>query len=72
MSSKNITVPQQTADLLREETSLQAYQLWLERGCPIGSPEEDWLRAETEIHLRTTQPTVQGKGFKTQALTASA
>jgi hypothetical protein len=23
-----------------------AYQLWLDRGCPEGSPEEDWLRAE--------------------------
>jgi hypothetical protein len=72
MSSKNITVPQQTADLLREEISLRAHQFWLERGCPIGSPEEDWLRAEAEIRLRTAQPTVQGKGVKTQALTASA
>jgi hypothetical protein len=23
-----------------------AHQLWLERGSPIGSPEEDWYRAE--------------------------
>jgi len=23
-----------------------AYQLWQERGSPIGSPEEDWYRAE--------------------------
>ncbi|HXA51006.1 MAG TPA: DUF2934 domain-containing protein [Candidatus Acidoferrum sp.] len=23
-----------------------AYQLWLDRGCPLGSPEEDWHRAE--------------------------
>ena len=23
-----------------------AYLHWLERGCPIGSPEEDWSRAE--------------------------
>jgi hypothetical protein len=72
MSSKSNTVPQQTADLLHEEISLRAYQFWLERGCPIGSPEEDWLRAEAEIRLRTAQPTVQGKGVKAQALTASA
>ena len=23
-----------------------AYQLWIERGCTGGSPEEDWFRAE--------------------------
>ena len=23
-----------------------AYQLWLERGCPIGSDQDDWFRAE--------------------------
>jgi len=23
-----------------------AYQLWQDRGCPMGSPEEDWYRAE--------------------------
>jgi hypothetical protein len=26
-----------------------AYQFWLERGCPHGTPEEDWFRAEREI-----------------------
>ena len=26
----------------------RAYELWIERGCPIGSPEEDWFRAEQE------------------------
>jgi hypothetical protein len=26
-----------------------AYQLWQERGCPIGSPEQDWYRAEQEL-----------------------
>ncbi len=23
-----------------------AYQLWQRRGCPVGSPEEDWNRAQ--------------------------
>jgi hypothetical protein len=27
-----------------------AYQLWLERGSPIGSPDEDWFRAELALH----------------------
>jgi hypothetical protein len=26
-----------------------AYALWQERGCPEGSPEEDWGRAEQEL-----------------------
>ena len=26
-----------------------AYYLWRERGCPNGSPEEDWYRAELII-----------------------
>jgi hypothetical protein len=29
-----------------EAVAKLAYQLWLDRGCPLGSPEEDWLRAE--------------------------
>ena len=28
------------------ETATVAYQLWRERGCPIGSDQEDWFRAE--------------------------
>lgn len=27
----------------------RAYELWLERGCPEGSPEEDWYSAEKEL-----------------------
>jgi hypothetical protein len=23
-----------------------AYHLWQDRGCPMGSPEKDWFRAE--------------------------
>ncbi len=26
-----------------------AYQLWLQRGCPTGSDQEDWYRAEAEL-----------------------
>ena len=33
--------PQQIAEL--------AYQHWLVRGCPVGSPEVDWFRAEREL-----------------------
>lgn len=33
----------------QEETERLAYQFWLERGCPIGSPAQDWFRAEDEL-----------------------
>lgn len=30
-----------------------AYQLWLERGCPIGSDQDDWFRAEAMLKSRS-------------------
>jgi Protein of unknown function (DUF2934) len=36
-------------ELDQEETQRLAYQLWLERGCPVDSPEQDWFRAEEEL-----------------------
>jgi hypothetical protein len=33
----------------QEETQRLAYRFWLERGCPVGSPEQDWFRAEEEL-----------------------
>lgn len=32
-----------------EELSLLAYALWQARGCPEGSPQEDWFRAVVEL-----------------------
>ena len=26
-----------------------AYQLWLQRNCPIGSDQEDWFEAEEQL-----------------------
>ena len=31
------------------EIAALAYRLWLERGWPEGSPEEDWFLAEREL-----------------------
>lgn len=39
----------------QEEIAALAYELWLDRGCPLGSPEEDWLRAEQELNNRRTR-----------------
>ena len=32
-----------------EAVEAMAYQLWLLRGCPVGSDQEDWYRAEAEL-----------------------
>ncbi len=32
-----------------EQIATLAYQFWQARGCPQGSPEEDWFRAEEEL-----------------------
>jgi hypothetical protein len=33
----------------REEIARLAHSYWQARGCPLGSPDEDWLRAEAEL-----------------------
>jgi len=32
-----------------EMVEAMAYQLWLRRGCPSGSDQEDWYSAEAEL-----------------------
>ena len=31
------------------EIAVAAYQLWLDNGCPVGSDQEDWFRAEAAL-----------------------
>jgi hypothetical protein len=38
-----------TVSPTESEIATIAYQLWLERGCPIGSDQEDWFRAEAML-----------------------
>ena len=33
-----------------DEIAALAYAFWHERGCPSGSPEVDWLKAERTLH----------------------
>ncbi|MBV8845861.1 MAG: DUF2934 domain-containing protein [Bryobacterales bacterium] len=35
--------------IIDEEISRRAYTYWCQRGCPLGSPEVDWHRAEREL-----------------------
>jgi len=34
---------------LTDQIAALAHALWHKRGCPEGSPEDDWFRAEQEI-----------------------
>ena len=43
-------------ELDHEETERLAYRFWLERGCPTGSPEDDWFRAEDELRHEVSLP----------------
>lgn len=36
----------------QQEIAELAYDLWQARGCPDGSPDEDWFRAEQEFRGR--------------------
>ena len=31
-----------------------AYFMWLDRGCPAGTPEEDWHKAESELRVKAS------------------
>ena len=33
----------------KDAVAALAYQLWQERGCPVGSDQEDWFRAEQQL-----------------------
>jgi Protein of unknown function (DUF2934) len=32
-----------------QEIELRAYELWRERGCPWGTPDADWFKAEQDL-----------------------
>ncbi len=34
-----------------DEVRRKAYECWMSRGCPEGSPEEDWYEAERELRM---------------------
>ena len=40
-------------DLGEEDIAALAYELWQARGCPDGSPDEDWYQAVETLRSRT-------------------
>lgn len=49
--------PQQAS---HEDIERLAHALWEQRGCPIGSPDEDWLQAERELAATNSQVETRG------------
>lgn len=55
-SSNADVQPGRSEEIEAAVIAVRAYEFWQERGCPIGSDEEDWFRAERELQGRTTEP----------------
>jgi len=49
VTGKPVIVEDAAPEPTREEIAELAYQLWIERGSPHGSHEEDWHRAEAQL-----------------------
>ena len=41
--------------ITNEEIAGRAYELWVERGQPIGTEYQDWFQAENELKRRVGQ-----------------
>jgi hypothetical protein len=49
------------ADVTAASTATVAYQLWRERGCPQGSDQEDWFRAEAMLKISYCETLTQSE-----------
>jgi len=45
--------PSDELEPTQEQIASLAYALWQRRGCPEGSPQQDWLRAEEALLARS-------------------
>ena len=65
----NVTgsVVEATAIPEHDQIARLAYELWQQRGCPVGSPEEDWNRALLELKRRN-----QGDSYMVMAAVAQS
>ncbi len=52
--ARKITVENASAENIQTQIQMLAYQLWLDRGAPIGSPEADWYEAEARLSRTKT------------------
>lgn len=43
----------------QDKIAMRAYEKWLKRGRPVGSPEIDWYAAEAELRAEMTKGQLQ-------------
>jgi Protein of unknown function (DUF2934) len=55
----------------QQQTAFLAYQFWMERGCAVGSPAEDWFRAERAVHSRQLEEVAADAAEEAPAHTAA-
>ena len=55
----------ETSEPTELEIAVRAHHLWVVRGCPLGSPERDWLQAEKELKKRQGD-SILNTGFLTE------
>jgi len=54
-ASPETSMPSDQPQPTHEQIVSLAYVLWQQRGCPDGSPDEDWFTAEKELLARRDQ-----------------
>jgi uncharacterized protein YjbI with pentapeptide repeats/glycosyltransferase involved in cell wall biosynthesis len=57
-----VEIADELLKLAQGEIAVRAYHLWQGRGSPMGSPEEDWLRAEKKHDRLTIRFDMYGRG----------
>jgi Protein of unknown function (DUF2934) len=60
----NATPEESIAGDQHQKIEQLAYRLWLDRGSPIGSDQEDWFRAENMLNAES-QEAVEGFAVST-------
>ena len=52
LSESEGTITTLARELDEQDIGALAFELWQARGCPVGSPEEDWFRAVEQLNSR--------------------
>lgn len=48
--------PTAAPKVTHERIAMRAYEKWLQRGCPHGTDQQDWLEAEAELSAEMIRP----------------
>jgi hypothetical protein len=64
--------PATSGKISHERIAMRAYEKWMQRGCPHGSDQRDWLEAEAELKAETHHTGGTAAHSTTSARPASA